>query len=212
MKSSPFRSADAPGSSTGDMVSSERRTIVRTASSVAGRSIAGRSSLSMIATGRSPPSIPNGCFILGPGFREIKQFRLRTPPVTMRLPDTVGSLPPSFRQDGNSPCSRAILPSARGPDMPAEKCLVYGTYRCLWTRNSKSRFLLTGMPDCTCLYIGPSNAVIECGSITAANSAEAMARMEHAIRSRADLTAIEIWREGRMHIRLTWADLLSRTG
>lgn len=68
------------------------------------------------------------------------------------------------------------------------------------------------MPAYTCLYIGPSNAVVECGSIDAANSAEAMGRMEHSLRSRSGLTAIEIWHGGRMDIRLTWTDLLSRTG
>ena len=68
------------------------------------------------------------------------------------------------------------------------------------------------MPDYTCLFIGPSNAVVECDTVVAANSAEAMARMEHTLRSRHGLTAIEIWHEGRIEMRLAWTDLLSRTG
>jgi hypothetical protein len=68
------------------------------------------------------------------------------------------------------------------------------------------------MSDYTCLYIGPSNAVVECDTIAAANSAEAMARMEHAFRSCDGLTAIEIWHEGRMEMRLAWTDKLRRTG
>ena len=66
------------------------------------------------------------------------------------------------------------------------------------------------MPTYTCLLIGRSNAVVECGTIAAGNSAEAAARMEHTLRSRAGLTAIEIWQEGRMDNRLTWTDLMSR--
>ena len=62
------------------------------------------------------------------------------------------------------------------------------------------------------LYIGPSNAVVECSSIPAANSAEAMDRVEHALRSRVGLTAIEIWREGRMELKSTWNDLASQAG
>ena len=72
--------------------------------------------------------------------------------------------------------------------------------------------MLTSMPDYTCRYIGPSNAVVDCSSIPAADSAQVMARMEHALHSRADLTAIEIWYGGRMEVKLAWTDLLSRTG
>lgn len=66
------------------------------------------------------------------------------------------------------------------------------------------------MPDYTCLYIGPSNAVVECDTVGAANAAEAMARMEHVLHSRAGLFAIEIWHGGRLELRLAWTDVLSR--
>ena len=67
------------------------------------------------------------------------------------------------------------------------------------------------MPDYTCLYIGPFNAVVECGIDCSPNSAEAIARTDHVFHSRAGLTAIEIWHEGRMETRLAWTDILSRT-
>lgn len=67
------------------------------------------------------------------------------------------------------------------------------------------------MPNYTCLYIGPPNAVVECDIIAAANSAEVMARKEGALRSRAGLTAIEIWHEDRMEMRFTLNDLASQT-
>ena len=66
------------------------------------------------------------------------------------------------------------------------------------------------MPAFTCLLIGQSDEVVETQSIEAGNSAEALTRMEEMLRSRAGLTAIEVWHEGRRDMRLTWADLLSR--
>jgi len=68
------------------------------------------------------------------------------------------------------------------------------------------------MPTYTCLYIGPSNAVVESSFVVAANSAEAMDRVERALRSRDDLTAIEIWYEGRMQMRFTLNELASQAG
>jgi hypothetical protein len=68
------------------------------------------------------------------------------------------------------------------------------------------------MPSYTCLVIGPSNAVVESSSVDAANSAEALDRVEHALRYRVDLTAIEIWYKGRMEMRFTLNDLARQMG
>jgi len=63
-----------------------------------------------------------------------------------------------------------------------------------------------------CLCIGPSTTVVETSSVDAANSAEAMDRMEHAVQNRTGLTAIEIWHEGRMEMRFTLNDLARQAG
>ena len=62
------------------------------------------------------------------------------------------------------------------------------------------------MPDYTRLSIGPSNAVVECDIIDVANSADAMRRTKHALGNSSGLTAIEIWREGRIETKLTLTD------
>ena len=72
--------------------------------------------------------------------------------------------------------------------------------------------MLTNMPAYTCLYIGPSDAVIECRSVRAANSGEAMDRVEHLLHSQVGLTAIEIWREGQLEMKFTWNEVASQAG
>jgi hypothetical protein len=59
----------------------------------------------------------------------------------------------------------------------------------------------------TYLLIGHSNKVVECGSVSAASSAEAGAEMEHLLHHRASLTAIEVWDGGSLATRLTQTDL-----
>ena len=63
------------------------------------------------------------------------------------------------------------------------------------------------MPAYTYLLIGHSDKVVECGSISAASSAEAGAEMEHLLHHRARLTAIEVWDGGSLAARLTHTDL-----
>jgi hypothetical protein len=63
------------------------------------------------------------------------------------------------------------------------------------------------MPAYTYLLIGHSDKVVECGSVSAVSSAEAGAEMEHLLRHRASLTAIEVWDGGSLATRFTQADL-----
>ena len=63
------------------------------------------------------------------------------------------------------------------------------------------------MPAYTYLLIGHSDKVVECGSVSAASSAEAGVEMEHLLRHRSRLTAIEVWDRGRLAARLTQTDM-----
>ena len=58
------------------------------------------------------------------------------------------------------------------------------------------------MPVFLCLVIGRSNEVVKVETIEADAAAEAMTRMEQHIRSDPLVTAIEIWLQGRLELRL----------
>lgn len=63
------------------------------------------------------------------------------------------------------------------------------------------------MPAFKCLLIGQSDKVVQHETIEAANSVEALARMEHMLLHRASLTAVEVWDNGSLAMRLTQGDL-----
>ena len=58
------------------------------------------------------------------------------------------------------------------------------------------------MPVFLCLVIGRSNEVVKVETIEADAAAEAMTRMEQRIRFDPLATAIEIWLQGRLEVRL----------
>ena len=58
------------------------------------------------------------------------------------------------------------------------------------------------MPVFVCLVIGRSNEVVKVETIEADAAAEAMTRMEQRIRFDPLATAIEIWLQGRLEVRL----------
>ena len=58
------------------------------------------------------------------------------------------------------------------------------------------------MPVFVCLVIGRSNEVVKVETIEADAAAEAMIRMEQHIRFDPLATAIEIWLQGRLEVRL----------
>ena len=66
------------------------------------------------------------------------------------------------------------------------------------------------MPPFMCLLVGQSDEVVQCESIEADNTAAAMNKTESILRSHADLSAVEIWQEGQLALKLTWTDLLNR--
>jgi len=59
------------------------------------------------------------------------------------------------------------------------------------------------MPVFLCLVIGRSSEVVKVETIEADAAAEAMTRMEQRIRSDPLASAIEIWLQGRMELRLS---------
>ena len=63
------------------------------------------------------------------------------------------------------------------------------------------------MPPFTYLLVGQSDEVVQCETVEAENTAEAMTKTELMLRSHAGLSAIEIWQQGQLAMRLTWADL-----
>ena len=67
------------------------------------------------------------------------------------------------------------------------------------------------MPAFLCLVIGRSNEVVKVETIEADVAAEAMTRMEQHIRSDPLVTAIEIWLQGRLEIRLALNKLRRET-
>ncbi len=66
------------------------------------------------------------------------------------------------------------------------------------------------MPPFMCLLVGQSDEVVKCETVEADNSAEAMTQSELMLRSHVGLSAIEIWQEGRLALKLTWGDLLTQ--
>ena len=67
------------------------------------------------------------------------------------------------------------------------------------------------MPVFLCLVIGRSNEVVKVETIEADAAAEAMTRMEQHIRSDPLVTAIEIWLQGRLELRLALNKLRRET-
>jgi hypothetical protein len=67
------------------------------------------------------------------------------------------------------------------------------------------------MPVFLCLVIGRSDEVVKVETIEAHAAAEAMTRMEQHIRSDPLVTAIEIWMQGRLELRLALNKLGSET-
>jgi len=63
------------------------------------------------------------------------------------------------------------------------------------------------MPPFICLMVGQSDKVINCENVEADNTAEAMNKTESMMRSHAGLSAIEIWHEGQLAMKLTWSEL-----
>ena len=66
------------------------------------------------------------------------------------------------------------------------------------------------MPPFTCLLVGQADEVVQCERVEAESTAEAMTKTEAMLRSHADLSAIEIWQQGHLAMKLTWTDLLNR--
>jgi hypothetical protein len=66
------------------------------------------------------------------------------------------------------------------------------------------------MPPFTCLLVGQLDEVVQCETVEADDTAEAMTKTELMLRSHAGLSAIEIWQQGQLAMKLTWADLLNR--
>jgi hypothetical protein len=66
------------------------------------------------------------------------------------------------------------------------------------------------MPPFMCLLVGQSDEVVNCETVEAENTAQAMDKSASMLRSRADLSSVEIWQEGQLALKLTWNDLLSR--
>jgi len=67
------------------------------------------------------------------------------------------------------------------------------------------------MPVFLCLVLGRSNEVVTVETIEADAAAEAMTRMEQHIRSDPLATAIEIWLQDRMELRLALNKLRRET-
>lgn len=63
------------------------------------------------------------------------------------------------------------------------------------------------MPSFMCLLVGQSDEVVKCETVEADNTAEAMTQSELMLRSHVGLSAIEIWQEGRLALKLSWDDL-----
>ena len=54
------------------------------------------------------------------------------------------------------------------------------------------------MPPFMCLLVGQSDEVVICETVEAENTAQAMNKTESMLRSRADLSAVEIWQKGQL--------------
>ena len=67
------------------------------------------------------------------------------------------------------------------------------------------------MPPFMCLLVGQSDEVVNCETVEAGNTVEAMTKTELMLCTRSELSAIEIWKEGQLSLKLTWNDLLSRS-
>ena len=65
------------------------------------------------------------------------------------------------------------------------------------------------MPPFMCLLVGQSDEVVICETVEAENTAQAMNKTESMLRSRADLSAVEIWQKGQLALKVTWNDLLN---
>jgi hypothetical protein len=65
------------------------------------------------------------------------------------------------------------------------------------------------MPPFMCLLVGQSDEVVNCEAVEAENMAHAMNKSESMLRSRAGLSSVEIWQEGRLALKMTRIDLLS---